>query len=77
MSLESLGIDKRNLRHIEITLPKGTEEDRPLGQDLYILDKNTLLLYRRGVFFRAELVPDSWPMIFDPDFELPSPDGEL
>lgn len=61
MTLEALGIDKRNLRHIEITLPEWAEGDLPLGQDFYVLDKNTLLLYRRGAFFRAEAVPDSWP----------------
>lgn len=54
MKLEALGADKKNLDHIAVTLPEGMEEDLPLGQDFYILDKNTLLIYRRGVFFRAE-----------------------
>lgn len=58
MTLEDLGISRRNLRHVAISLPEGTGEDRPLGQEFYVLDQNTLLLYRRGVFFRAERAPD-------------------
>lgn len=61
MKLESLGIDKRNLRYIEIALPEWAEDDHPLGRELYILDRNTLLLYRRGVFFRAERAEDPAP----------------
>lgn len=58
MKLESLGIDKRSLRYIEILLPEWAEHDHPLGRELFVLDKNTLLLYRRGVFFRAERAED-------------------
>lgn len=70
MTLESLGIDKRNLRYVEITLPEGTEDDRPLGQDFYVLDKNTLLLCRKGVFFRAERADTPAPD--RPDRPLPA-----
>ena len=44
-----------------------------LGNRFLLLDGETMLLCCEGAFFRAELVPDSWPMIFDPDFQLPSP----
>lgn len=69
MKLESLGIDKRSLRYIEIVLPEWAEHDHPLGRELYILDKNTLLLYRRGVFFRAERAEDPTPS--RPDRPIP------
>ena len=54
LTLEDLDISKRNLPHIQITLPEGTGEDSPLGQELFILDMDTLMLYRKGVFYRAE-----------------------
>lgn len=72
MSLENLGVDAKSLRHVEVTLPKEMEGDNPLGLDFYVLDKNTLLVYRKGVFFRAERadgpVPEQpeRPMIRDP-----------
>lgn len=76
MSTESLGVGQRNMYHVEISLPEWAEKDRPLGRELYVLDKDTILLYRRGVFFRAERTelssPDRPerpipPMIRDPE----------
>lgn len=54
LSLEALNIDRGCLNHVSVTLPEGTEADQPLGRELYVLDKNTLLLHRKGVFYRAE-----------------------
>ena len=46
MTLEDLGIQQRNLRRVQITLPEGTEGDSPLGREFFLLDTDTLLLYR-------------------------------
>ena len=54
MTTEALGIGQRNMHHVEITLSEWEMDDHPLGREFYVLDKNTLLLYRKGVFFRAE-----------------------
>ena len=38
-----------------------------LGNHFLLLDEETMLLCGKGAFFRAEIVPESWPMIPDPN----------
>lgn len=54
LSLEDLGGGRWSLRHVRLGLPEEVEEDRLLGREFYVLDKNTLLLCQEGVFYRAE-----------------------
>lgn len=55
MELEDLGVgDRLGLWSVTLNPSKKTAEASPLGLSLYILDRDTLLLYRKGVFFLAE-----------------------
>lgn len=55
IELEDLGVgDRLGMWCVTLNPSKKTEEADPLGLKLYMLDEETALLYRRGVFFRAE-----------------------
>ena len=55
IELEELGIyNRRKLDYVHLFLPEETFWDTPLGKEYYIWNQNTILIYRGGVFFRAE-----------------------
>lgn len=55
IELEELEVyNRRKLDFVYLFLPEETFWDTPLGKEVYIWNKNTLLIYRDGVFFRAE-----------------------
>lgn len=70
MNTEDLGIGRRNMYHVVIALPEWGKEDHPMGQEFYVLDKNTILHCRRGVFFRAERTDQ--PSLDRPDRPVPT-----
>lgn len=43
-----------------------------LGSQFLNMNEETILVCPKGAFFQAEVVPDSWPTIPDPDFQLPA-----
>lgn len=55
IELEELGVyNRRKLDYAHLFLPEETFWDTPLGKEYYIWNQNTILIYRGGVFFRAE-----------------------
>lgn len=55
IELEELGVyNRRKLDYAHLFLPEETFWDTPLGKEYYIWNQNTILIYRDGVFFRAE-----------------------
>lgn len=55
MELADLGVgDRQGLWCVTLNPSEKTEAANPLGLKLYELDEDTVLLYRKGVFFKAE-----------------------
>ena len=79
VALEDLGVEPDTYLAVTINVDYSWHEDaiaaflRSLGSRFLLLDGETILACAEGAFFRAEIVPDSWPTIPDPDFQLPLP----
>lgn len=69
MQMESLGIDKNRMWRTELNATQSAQDANPLGLEFYVVDNDTILLYRKGVFFRAER-RDAVP-IAETAFQLP------